>query len=340
MAKGVEDTAFYRYARLLALNDVGGDPGRFGVSRRATSTPPTPSAPSASRATCWSRRRTTPSARATCGRGSARWPGCPTSGRARVRALARRRRAADARRARRRRAVLLFQTLVGAWPIAAERLRGLPGEGAARGQAHTSWIDPDEAHEAAVQALRARAARRTRPFLRRLRAVRRARSPRRASARRSGSCCSSSPSPGVPDIYQGDELRPLARRPRQPPPGRLGAPPRGAGRAARPARPPTRETRKLGLIARALDAARAPARGVRRRLRAARGGAGACAFLRGRRGARRRGPARLGRRRARGPGRPPRRLGGRAHRRPGAPRRARARGGARRRIGARAARRA
>jgi (1->4)-alpha-D-glucan 1-alpha-D-glucosylmutase len=31
MAKGVEDTAFYRYGRLLALNDVGGDPGRFGI---------------------------------------------------------------------------------------------------------------------------------------------------------------------------------------------------------------------------------------------------------------------------------------------------------------------
>ena len=31
MAKGVEDTAFYRYGRLLALNDVGGDPARFGV---------------------------------------------------------------------------------------------------------------------------------------------------------------------------------------------------------------------------------------------------------------------------------------------------------------------
>lgn len=28
-AKGVEDTAFYRYVRLLALNEVGGDPGRF-----------------------------------------------------------------------------------------------------------------------------------------------------------------------------------------------------------------------------------------------------------------------------------------------------------------------
>src|SRR6185369_9827335 len=32
MAKGVEDTAFYRYVRLLALNEVGGDPGRFAIT--------------------------------------------------------------------------------------------------------------------------------------------------------------------------------------------------------------------------------------------------------------------------------------------------------------------
>jgi (1->4)-alpha-D-glucan 1-alpha-D-glucosylmutase len=32
MAKGLEDTAFYRYNRLLALNEVGGSPDRFGVS--------------------------------------------------------------------------------------------------------------------------------------------------------------------------------------------------------------------------------------------------------------------------------------------------------------------
>jgi len=31
-AKGVEDTCFYRYLRLVSLNEVGGDPGRFGVS--------------------------------------------------------------------------------------------------------------------------------------------------------------------------------------------------------------------------------------------------------------------------------------------------------------------
>lgn len=34
-AKGVEDTAFYRYGRLLALNEVGGDPSVFGITPRA-----------------------------------------------------------------------------------------------------------------------------------------------------------------------------------------------------------------------------------------------------------------------------------------------------------------
>jgi (1->4)-alpha-D-glucan 1-alpha-D-glucosylmutase len=32
MAKGVEDTAYYRYTRFIALNEVGGDPARFGVT--------------------------------------------------------------------------------------------------------------------------------------------------------------------------------------------------------------------------------------------------------------------------------------------------------------------
>jgi (1->4)-alpha-D-glucan 1-alpha-D-glucosylmutase len=35
MAKAAEDTAFYRYFRLLALNEVGGDPRRFGMSSAA-----------------------------------------------------------------------------------------------------------------------------------------------------------------------------------------------------------------------------------------------------------------------------------------------------------------
>ena len=35
VAKGVEDTAFYRYNRLVSLNEVGGDPRDFGVSLKA-----------------------------------------------------------------------------------------------------------------------------------------------------------------------------------------------------------------------------------------------------------------------------------------------------------------
>ena len=35
MAKSLEDTAFYRYHRLISLNEVGGEPGHFGVSPSA-----------------------------------------------------------------------------------------------------------------------------------------------------------------------------------------------------------------------------------------------------------------------------------------------------------------
>ena len=33
MAKGLEDTAFYIYNRLAALNEVGGEPQQFGLTR-------------------------------------------------------------------------------------------------------------------------------------------------------------------------------------------------------------------------------------------------------------------------------------------------------------------
>src|SRR5262249_7166357 len=35
MAKGLEDTSFYRYNRLISLSEVGGEPSRFGVSVEA-----------------------------------------------------------------------------------------------------------------------------------------------------------------------------------------------------------------------------------------------------------------------------------------------------------------
>ena len=39
MAKGIEDTAFYRYFPLVSLNEVGGDPARGATTRRGVSSP-------------------------------------------------------------------------------------------------------------------------------------------------------------------------------------------------------------------------------------------------------------------------------------------------------------
>ena len=47
MAKGMEDTAFYDYNRLLSLNEVGGDPGRFGSARSVSRVQPCPPGPMA-----------------------------------------------------------------------------------------------------------------------------------------------------------------------------------------------------------------------------------------------------------------------------------------------------
>ena len=79
MAKGVEDTAFYRYNRFVALNEVGGAPERFGLA------PPSftrrmPRAPRIGRTPCWRPRRTTPSAAKTIERGSLFSPKCRTNG--------------------------------------------------------------------------------------------------------------------------------------------------------------------------------------------------------------------------------------------------------------------
>ncbi len=68
-AKGVEDTAFYRYNRLLALNEVGGNPERFGIAWRR-SMRATRSARGDFHGGCSPPRRTTPSAAAMCGHAS------------------------------------------------------------------------------------------------------------------------------------------------------------------------------------------------------------------------------------------------------------------------------
>ncbi|HEX7354137.1 MAG TPA: malto-oligosyltrehalose synthase [Mycobacteriales bacterium] len=151
MAKGVEDTAFYRYHVLDALNEVGSDPGAFGVS-----------------AAEWHHE---------CLRLERDWPETMTllsthdskrseDVRARLVLLSqdpdrweRAVRALDAAAAPHVRSVapedvyLLHQTLCGTGPIAAERVGDYMRKATREAKRHTSWLDPDEAYDADLQSL-------------------------------------------------------------------------------------------------------------------------------------------------------------------------------------------
>jgi (1->4)-alpha-D-glucan 1-alpha-D-glucosylmutase len=249
-AKGVEDTAFYRYGRLLALNEVGGDPGRFGMSvadfHRAND----------ERARRFPRNLLITSTHDTKRSADAR---------ARIGALASMPDEwADAVRrwldlthdlvtdgapdgAERH---MLLQTLVAAHPISAERLEAYVEKSLREAKLHTTWAEPDEAYEGAVKRYATGLLTHERfladfePFLERLLPV----AERHALAQ----LLLKLTVPGLPDVYGGDELWFLAlvdpdnRRPVD------WAARREALRALRGGAPPTRETAKLWLIWKAL----------------------------------------------------------------------------------------
>jgi (1->4)-alpha-D-glucan 1-alpha-D-glucosylmutase len=146
---------------------------------------------------------------------------------------------------------LLYQTLVGAWPIELDRLEAYLEKAMREAKVNTSWVEPDEEWEGGVRRFAARLLEH-RPFLDDFEPFA-AEVARRGERAALGQLLLKLTSPGFPDIYNGDELSFLAlvdpdnRRPvdwelRR----RLldevlsGAPPR-------------EETRKLALIARALD---------------------------------------------------------------------------------------
>ena len=211
MAKGVEDTAFYRYVRLLALNEVGGDPGRFGLS--VDGVPPR-------------ERRSAP----------ARFPRTLLAGtthdtkrsadvRARIGALAGHGRASGASTSAAGTSsnaplrdgdapdwteeLLVYQTLVGAWPIAPGPARAVPREGAARGQAeHELGRRRTSAGRPRSSASR-RGSATHEPFLADFEPFA-AEVAARGERSSLGQLVLRLTSPGVPDIYQGDELPYLA----------------------------------------------------------------------------------------------------------------------------------
>jgi (1->4)-alpha-D-glucan 1-alpha-D-glucosylmutase len=145
MAKGVEDTAYYRWTRFIALNEVGGSPAHFGVSlgefhRFA-----------ANRHRRWPRAMTTLSTHDTK-RGE--------DVRARLAVLSELPRAwaesvagwmAAAPVPDPAFAHLLWQTVAGAWPIERERLLAYLEKAAREAGTRTSWSDPDPGFEEAVR---------------------------------------------------------------------------------------------------------------------------------------------------------------------------------------------
>ena len=152
MAKGVEDTAFYCFNRFIALNEVGGDPARFGL--------------------------TVEEFHRACAEGQARWPEAMLATsthdtrhgedmRARLSLLAeipaqwgaavRRWSALNERHRRdglpgRNMEYLFYQTLVGAWPIELDRLRAYMDKAACEAKVRTTWTRRNAPYDEALQA--------------------------------------------------------------------------------------------------------------------------------------------------------------------------------------------
>jgi (1->4)-alpha-D-glucan 1-alpha-D-glucosylmutase len=208
MAKGVEDTAFYRYVRLLALNEVGGDPGRFGITvehfhranaERAERFPRSLLAGS----THDSKRSADVRARIGALAGMAdEW--CERA--LRWRGLNGPLRTGDAPDWTEE--LLVYQTLVGAWPLQPARLAAYVEKALREAKRNTAWVEPDEAWESAVKNFCLRLYEHE-PFVADLEpfAARVAAAGERSAL---GQLVLRLTSPGVPDVYQGDELTFLA----------------------------------------------------------------------------------------------------------------------------------
>ncbi len=201
-AKGVEDTACYRWPRLVSLNEVGCDPDRFGVA------PDEFHVAAVRLAADWPATMTTLSTHDTKREEDVR---------ARLAVLAeipqewgkqvRQWRAADS-------GVdfdteyLLWQTVVGAWPISGDRLVGYLTKAVREAKRRTSWVDPDQEYEAAVAALATRAL--DDPGLARSIASFVAGIGGDTAANSLGAKLVQLTMPGVPDVYQGCEAAALS----------------------------------------------------------------------------------------------------------------------------------
>jgi len=160
LAKGVEDTAFYRWSRLAALNEVGGSPDVFGVS------PAWFHAEASRLAVRWPATLTTLSTHDTKRQEDVRarlavlaeWPQEWAHQVGEWHGLARWLTDGAAAQATERAPepdleYLMWQTLVGAWLIGSERLDEYLGKAMHEAKTRTSWTVPRAGYESAVLGL-------------------------------------------------------------------------------------------------------------------------------------------------------------------------------------------
>jgi (1->4)-alpha-D-glucan 1-alpha-D-glucosylmutase len=211
-AKGVEDTAGYRWSRLISLNEVGCDPDRLGAApgefhamagRLAADWPATMTTLS----THDTKREEDVRARLAVlselprewGRQVRQWH---------ERAVALRFYGRTAAAVDPDTEYLFWQTLTGAWPISRERLSGYLTKAIREAKWRTSWTSPDQEYEAAVLGLAARALDDTElsgsvaDFVAAISGD--------AAANSLGAKLVQLTMPGVPDVYQGAEQAALS----------------------------------------------------------------------------------------------------------------------------------
>jgi (1->4)-alpha-D-glucan 1-alpha-D-glucosylmutase len=280
MAKGVEDTAFYRYNRLVSLNEVGGDPSRMSMTVEEFHAANIKRAIRQPRALLTTQTHDTKrSADVRARIGALTWHA--DEWRERVlgwRALNAELRDGAAPDANEE--YLLYQILVGAWPIELERLEQYLEKALREAKVNTRWVGGDDEWEAGVKTF-VRRLLEHRPFLDDFEPFAEDVA-RRGEHAALGQLLLKLTSPGVPDIYNGDELPffalvdPDNRRPvdwelrrRLLAEVRSGAAPRA-------------ETRKLALVARALDLRRRRPDEFEAGYMPLEAGARVVAFLRGR----------------------------------------------------------
>ena len=213
MAKGVEDTAFYNYNRLISINEVGGEPGRGSdfdpvAELHARNEAMVRDWPHTMNATSTHDTKRSEDVRARISVLSE----IPETWERELKAWTR----ANASLKRGgiphpNEELLIYQTLIGMWPLdpaeeegVAERLRQYLEKAAREAKTHSSWIDVDEEYEKALQDF-ATAVLSNGDFLPRFRRFQR-RVAFHGFLNSLAQVVLKVCSPGLPDFYQGSEL--------------------------------------------------------------------------------------------------------------------------------------